>query len=148
MRPRFHFKVWIDRKEYRYFNVHIWRDKFELRKATDCHDDTVGLCRSWKVCYFGNNKPDTRLMGDIHLCNGHLGSGVVSHEFTHALFHIKRQLKISMRRGRRGVVSDGEEKLCWMMGWMISQFYTYAWKKKIFNKTNYAKHTKPKKIRR
>lgn len=58
---------------------------------------------------------------------------IVLHELQHALFAVKRRLKLHDEEAKNGNVSEDEETLCHIFGYMahqmIEKFYKYEiWK--------------------
>lgn len=93
---------------------------------------TRGMCSSAKIYKRGKLTP---FIAEINLTKNYCGTEVVFHELQHALFAIKRRLKLHDEKEKNGSVSKDEEKLCLIFGRMTKQMIEKLYKYEIWIKS-------------
>lgn len=110
-------------------DVLIYRTKTEMREAAngyggDACERTEGYCQAfWRSRDGGPFVWGCR----VYLYAGQAGSGIVSHELTHAaLFYCTR----GRRRGEDRISYRRlNERLAWTQGWLVHQFWRAYYRK-------------------
>lgn len=112
-----------------YLDVRVWNSASDLRKATGVK--CCGLVRPFEVLNIKLNGKTTRksIVGEIHLCKGALGIGVVSHEMTHAglAYLDHRGIKLTRDDKNSRWVHDSEEQLAYVVGNLVRLFTIKAY---------------------
>ena len=81
-----------------------------------------GICQRWHI----DTKPlNGQTVAHIHLHKEGLGSGLVSHEATHAALHIY------MLSNKLKTLDNNDEPLCYTVGDIVSKIYKQLWKRGI-----------------
>ena len=93
----------------------------DMQKSTKT-EHIGGLCERWHI----DTKPlDGQTVAHIHLHKGGLGSGLVSHEATHAATHI-------YKLGHKfDSLEDDDEPLAYTLGDIVSKIYKQLYKRKL-----------------
>lgn len=90
--------------------------------------DFEGITSTWEHLRVGPDGAETRLdeMGQILLHQAAVGAGVVAHECTHAALAWARRVGLSIAPSLDGPqdAPEADERLCWVLGWLVSQFWT------------------------
>ncbi len=118
------FRVYVGRH---FYEVGIFQTRREMRREADIVASQVGLRQdnarteavttSWRE-FDGHRR--LRRTGAILFYIGNVGSGIVSHEMTHAMFHWARY-------NRRAT----EEKRAWVQGDLVRQFWKHFYRLKL-----------------
>lgn len=121
-----------------YFDVLVWNSAHDLRKATKAgKSKCFGMVRSFEVLDIQRNGKTSRksIVGEIHLCKGALGIGVVSHEMTHAgLAYLKhRGIKLQCDNPNSRWVHGSEEQLAHVVGNLVRLFTLKAYAIGLYN---------------
>ena len=120
------FKLYCSRKEY--YLCKIFSSKKEMQKWNEedgykTTSDYQGVCR--QVDYFivkGNKCKKSSQIGTISFYIDRIGSGIVSHEMTHAaLFWFKNKFRSYSKLG----IKKNDEKVCYAQGHMVMQFWNH-----------------------
>lgn len=101
--------------------VSIYDTIIQMQKTTG-NDAIGGLCERWSV---DSRDLDGQTIAHIHLHKKGLGGGLVSHEATHAAFHIY-QLKNIVTN-----LEDNDESLAYTVGDIVSKIYAQLYKRNI-----------------
>ena len=104
-----------------YANVRLMRAAIRKSRGKYGFDHTLGLC-AWYTSLrkVRGTWRRQRECGTIYFCRGYLGSGIVTHEMTHAAFAWLWKRKKWRPHWRSAL----EEPLAWTTGWLVAQFWT------------------------
>ena len=129
------FRIWTDKnRRGRYLTVRIFPTREEMREhihaapgwrerrsyAANC--EAITRTYSAVLTKRGGRLQRTRKLGEVLFHRGNLGSGIVTHEMGHAALHWSSLRRWSMAL-TVGHASRGEERLCWVLGWLVTQFW-------------------------
>lgn len=141
------FRVYVDRtKKGPYYRVLVFKTLETMQESYAASERVRGVTRSrklrfwaitsWTATYYLRLRNGYRrwrkskCCGTILFWKDSVTSGVVSHEMTHAaIFHAEAvgwlpfDPRITLK-GASGLQAHGkEEKLCWLQGWLVCQFW-------------------------
>ena len=133
------FRVRTERSKHSaYFNVFVFADRAAMHIFDAAQQRKLGRepepyfeaqVSSWKTV---SVRPDGtervhRLMGTIVFHADCLGAGIVSHEMTHAALRYAERIDLKVDFQDDGHDAEREERLCWIQGWLVCQFWEAAY---------------------
>jgi len=132
------FKVWANRKTRQHFLVYVFCTKrdmeaFYTEVCEECGGrphryDFAAVVVPWRriTCRTTGRGVVGTSLGLILFCHEYIGSGLVSHEMSHAAIHWMtvahpRWVKIMAEDSR--AAGQAQEEFCWMQGSLVNQFW-------------------------
>lgn len=120
------FRVRVNRRQF--YWVLVFRDREHVFAAHDlfmkewrlplCRHNYEAITTSYSKIVAGRR---TGELGIVLFHLGSMGAGIVSHEMTHAALMWRR------RRCKRAT----DERVCWVQGNLVMQFWRQFWKRKL-----------------
>lgn len=136
----YQFKIYPEEKHY--YRVLIFDTKKNMIKYWKRYGnpngrklDFEGICNSYEIRLYKKNKSTEIIKDDIGfilLYRNGFGSGVVSHEITHATTYWCKTAGFHLNTSR--IVKENDERYAYALGNMVTQFWIEYYKK--FPKNN------------
>lgn len=125
MRKSFIIQVPLETKVTVRIKVNVYTDRAAYIKGTK-DQDSLGLCqRYWAEDPEGKLLIHNRQVSTIHLIEGHLGAGIVSHESAHAAVHLWTLMSDD------GLSTENDEPFAWVLGDITRKIYNGLYRLKI-----------------
>jgi hypothetical protein len=125
------FKVYTEGRGSKYYTVYVFADKHAMLTYYHAQCEKTGsvrwtkfeaICQHWKWLGRAEKRKHARDIGCVLFHLGFIGSGVVSHEMTHAAMFWRRK-------------RHSDERLCLVQGELVRQFWLNYYRLNLHRRT-------------